>query len=472
MPVRREFVEDLYRNTLGRGDNFTPQEVEGWMGADSEDAVRNAFLGSPEYTSAHGGTPTWTNDAQGYMVPTDSAPTSHGYDVQGGGGGNAIPGGVSSAGSFNPTTANWNNLHGFAAANYYNPDMNSMKYMFARIAADYDPSKPGALQAMYNDPRFKTAFPNAKLVGKDSIDFGGQLSDGSKGLPVGVVDVGEAFLDNQSGKAWQWLDQANSGGGMTGTAKAGGGVSDLSSLLGRLGQLGAQYGGPGGAGITNGPLQQVGQDDFSQLMVGALVDFLQRGGTTEFGEAARNRILDAVDNGGTPDDAQMMRRFESARELMEKGRRTAVEAARGDLANRNLLSEPGIPQGAEIGAIRRLNEQLGADFAHELRDISIDENSRADARQMQALQLMTGMAGNEAQAFLAGIGEGTARQQMLGDLALRSLQTNMAWNQFLAEFGLKRDQVLSMMQDGRVDDVMQLLNSFLSLASLSRGGYI
>jgi hypothetical protein len=115
----------------------------------------------------------------------------------------------SEAAIFNPTTASWDLLHGFDARNYYNPDMNTMKYQFARIAADYDPRQPGALNRLVGDPRFAAAFPNAKIVGKDSIDFGGQLSEGNnRGLPVGVVDVGEAFIDTCCGNAWQWLDQS------------------------------------------------------------------------------------------------------------------------------------------------------------------------------------------------------------------------------------------------------------------------
>jgi hypothetical protein len=126
--------------------------------------------------------------------------------------GSAKAGDAKKAGAdeFTPTTANWGLMHGFSAQNYYDPGMKSMKYLFARIAADYDPRQPGALERVVADPRFAAAFPNARLVGKDSIDFGGQLSDGpGRGVPVGLVDVGEAFVDNMSGPAWQWLDQSN-----------------------------------------------------------------------------------------------------------------------------------------------------------------------------------------------------------------------------------------------------------------------
>lgn len=111
---------------------------------------------------------------------------------------------------FAPPAANFNLMHGFAATNYFDAGVTTMKYTFARIAADYDPKQPGALDKVFNDPRFKAAFPNAKLDGHDSIDFGGQLSEGDgTGTPVFKVDVGETFAQNRSGNAWQWLDMVN-----------------------------------------------------------------------------------------------------------------------------------------------------------------------------------------------------------------------------------------------------------------------
>lgn len=237
-------------------------------------------------------------------------------------------------------------------------------------------------------------------------------------------------------------------------------------------QLGAQYGGPGSSGVyTNGPVQQVGQDPLSQLITGGLADFLLRGGRTPFGEdvesALRNRIGD--DGFSDPD---LNARYESARELMSKARRTQTNDARAALADRGLLSEPGIPQGAEITAMRRIEENIAPEFSRAMRDIFTDESQRADARVLSSLQMAANLSQDQARTFLAGIGEGTARQTALAQLALQSLGQNMTWAQFLAEFGLKRDEVLNQLQSGRIDDVMGLLNAFLSLASLSRGGYV
>ena len=78
-------------------------------------------------------------------------------------------------------------MHGFSAQNYYDANMNTMKYQFARIAADYDPRQPGALERWSPTRALRRCFPTARLVGKDSIDFGGQLSEGGgRGVPVGV----------------------------------------------------------------------------------------------------------------------------------------------------------------------------------------------------------------------------------------------------------------------------------------------
>lgn len=247
------------------------------------------------------------------------------------------------------------------------------------------------------------------------------------------------------------------GGAGTNRTTGGGGGNPLDWYT----QLANQYAGPGGPGQTKGPLEQVAQDPLSKLTTGALIDFISRGGSTAFGEDVRKILMEGI-NGNNPN---VMRRFESARELMSKGRRTMMNDARAELAHRGLLSEPGIPQGAEIGAVKRIEETIAPEFARALRDIYTEETTKS-------LQLATGMAADQARTFLAAIGEGTQRQTALAGLALQSLQQNMAWNQFLAEFGLKRESMLQMLQQGRVNDVMQLLNSFLSLASLSRGGFV
>lgn len=110
---------------------------------------------------------------------------------------------------------------------------NSMKNTAGRILSRYGSTPEGLRQAM-QDPDWLRYFPTAKLVeggAGDQIDFGGMLSDFETGTPVGIVDVGQAFDPrNNSGGAWQWIDQANDGGAPVatgGTAAPGGGTSPL-----------------------------------------------------------------------------------------------------------------------------------------------------------------------------------------------------------------------------------------------------
>ena len=89
----------------------------------------------------------------------------------------------------------------------------SVKNTFSRIASRYA-NAPGSVEAMMNDPDFKAAFPNARRVGHDKIDFGGVLSDFETGTPVGVVDVLEASDPTRNAAAaWAWMpDEVQQGG--------------------------------------------------------------------------------------------------------------------------------------------------------------------------------------------------------------------------------------------------------------------
>lgn len=86
----------------------------------------------------------------------------------------------------------------------------SMKHVYGAIASRY-PNDRRELQNIVNDPDFKLWFPNARLVGDDKIDFGGQLSDFESGVPVNLVDVFKGGDDMH-----QWIDQNFVTGGPNG----------------------------------------------------------------------------------------------------------------------------------------------------------------------------------------------------------------------------------------------------------------
>ena len=84
----------------------------------------------------------------------------------------------------------------------------SMKHVYGAIASRYGNDRAN-LDKILADPEFQQWFPNAKKVKDDTIDFGGQLSDFTDGVPVNLVDVYRGGDD-----AAQWIDQnyVNDGG--------------------------------------------------------------------------------------------------------------------------------------------------------------------------------------------------------------------------------------------------------------------
>lgn len=99
-------------------------------------------------------------------------------------------------------------MEGFEVGSSYGGDMkarNSVKNTFGRIASRY-PSQPSSIDRIMADPDFQAAFPNARRLSFDKIDFGGVMSDFESGSPVGVVDVltsADPTTDVARGWAWQ-----------------------------------------------------------------------------------------------------------------------------------------------------------------------------------------------------------------------------------------------------------------------------
>lgn len=115
------------------------------------------------------------------------------------------------------TWGNVGRMEGFEVGSTYGGDTkarNSVKNTFGRIASRY-PATPAGLRQAMEDPEFKRAFPNAKLVDHptgDKIDFGGVRSDFESGTPVGIVDVGRSFsgANQQEQTAWVWQPESTS----------------------------------------------------------------------------------------------------------------------------------------------------------------------------------------------------------------------------------------------------------------------
>ena len=142
--------------------------------------------------------------------------------------------------------------------------------------------------------------------------------------------------------------------------------------------------------------------------------------------------------------------FESLRQPIDKARRTSMNQARAAMAGRGTL----LGGGDEANAIGRIEERLAPEFASAAQRASVENT--ADARR----------------TALGAAQGGTNLKQVQGDLVLRQLDQNRQWNQFLADFGLNRAQVLEMLSQGRADQLIRFYQLHLNGVGTGAEGLI
>ena len=103
---------------------------------------------------------------------------------------------------------------------------------------------------------------------------------------------------------------------------------------------------------------------------------------------------------------------------------------------------------------------------------AISAQQQRTQRTVSALSAATALSTAQANTLLQALGTGTDRQTALAQIAIGVLDQDRQWNQFLADYGLRRDQVLAMLDQGNLSQLQGLINSFLQFVSLSRGGYV
>jgi len=142
--------------------------------------------------------------------------------------------------------------------------------------------------------------------------------------------------------------------------------------------------------------------------------------------------------------------FESIRQPIDKARRTATNAASAALADRGTLMG-----GGDIGnAIGRIEERLAPDFASAAQRASVEN------------------AGQARESAFSALSGGNQYKAITGDLALRQLDQNRQWNQFLGDFGLRREQVQELLSQGRVDQLLKYYDIWNNATQTSAGGQI
>lgn len=182
-------------------------------------------------------------------------------------------------------------------------------------------------------------------------------------------------------------------------------------------------------------------------------------------------LLDRTAGGGINSE-RLQSRLEGARENLTAGETAALSDLRGVLADRGLISTPGSPEGAELESTQRAFLPLQREYLSNVRQSYQDESQLADEQELNALQQATGWSRDQAASRLAAVGTAQDRQKMFADIAARNLEDNMAWNQFLAQFGLDREKTAAAIKQGKIDAIMPAIQMFLALVNRSAGGYI
>ena len=155
--------------------------------------------------------------------------------------------------------------------------------------------------------------------------------------------------------------------------------------------------------------------------------------------------------------------------LIEQG---MLEDARGQLADRGLLSLPGIPQGEESGAISRIQQKIAPQFANELGNAMLEEDRMSMDDESRAIETLTGMNRDQTNAMLRAAEQAGTYEATIADIALRNLDLDMRWNQFLAQYDLDRETLQNQIEQGRWNMVLQLITQFQQLVHQSAQGYI
>ncbi len=249
---------------------------------------------------------------------------------------------------------------------------------------------------------------------------------------------------------------------------------------GGTGGTGGTGGGPGGEigpsaphGETapfphQGPIIEVGQDPLSEDITGALRGIMESGGgpTTGFGEDVNTELSRLLREGGMLDQDVVGQRQETAMEGLNAQEQQRISSLDARMAAR------GLSGGAHAGGLQEITRDIAGQQAGAFRNILADEQEQANQRYQQGLGISAGTAQNQVQNLLGATGQGTGRQEMLSRTALDALREDNDFNQFLAQYGLDRDQAMNDAQYKQLAAMMPLLQMMWGGSQISNQGYI
>mgnify|MGYP003136733280 CR=1 FL=1 len=272
---------------------------------------------------------------------------------------------------------------------------------------------------------------------------------------------------------------------------------------------------PAWKGVATTP---VGMDPLSQLAGANLATMMQTGGVaptplaaetertlggvlssrgrgaaqpTRLGLDVQRELQELMARGGAmpEDQRRQAMELETARGPLDRLRRAQLAQGSAEMARRGTLG-----MGTEADFRERLEGRLAPMYAEAGQQLELAQRDRENQRYMDAvrmgesmstqqaaqreqqlstaMQLATGMSQEQSRNVLNTVQTVNQRQQMLNEIALGSLDRNMEWNKFLAEFGLDRVRVANDIQQGRFDAILPILQTYLRGIQTAAGGYV
>lgn len=342
-------------------------------------------------------------------------------------------------------------MSGWDATKWGDANHQTPKYVGGRIFSQFNPNDPSQWAAAAQE--FIRAYPGSTYDGSDKIT----MPDGR------VID----FVVNSSGdgpKSWSWQDESEAGAAPQAPMGGPGAMLRQPANAGAAGGAGGSAGASGGTGTSSGS-SSTSRPDFATLY---------------------KQIMDS--GYGDMNMDIVNRRTESAREGMERTRKSQLRTDAAKLADRGLMGS-----GAESTAITGLSEDLGDIYAGATRDIYADESAAADRRIAGALgidaSLFTSSMQNDTDRYGIDKGAETSRYntdasrdlgfariasddwQHTGNLALGNQSLNNQWNQFLAQHGLDSQVAMHNMSDADMGRLIQILGLRQDAVNTSANGY-
>lgn len=302
--------------------------------------------------------------------------------------------------------------------------------------------------------------------------------------PQNVITQVNSQFSLPYGQSYAWRAIAGAPGG--GVIEVPGGAYYALGADGKWGYNAGDSGGSGtpanpGGGDGLGPQPTppggtipVGTDPLSGQIDNGISTLISNNGMTPEEQSVYATLADIIGRSGSSpaNDQIVQNQLESARESESAANTAQTNDANAELANAGLVSEPGVAQGLQGGAIQRISQGLAPTYAGAVRDINTTSIQAQNDRLTTALTQITGLTTSAASNLLNTLGQGTQRQSAIATIALDSLSQNASWNEFLANYGLSRDQIAASIANGNASALGPLITLFESLTGTAAAGSI